>query len=353
MFMLLRCLGGVLFVGFISKCFFTYFIFFELSLFPTAFLIIVFGGNPERFRAVYYFLLYTSLASFPLLVNILGVWGDAWDYFFLGGDESFFGVMFWWVSLFWGLAFLVKTPIFGGHLWLPKAHVEAPTVGRMVLAALLLKLGILGVFRVSGVFPHPRFVIGLTGWLLLGMVFSSLIRFRSMDIKIFIAYSSVAHMGLVLVGFVSFSFVSFLGLLMIGVGHGLRRSGLFSFVGDFYKFAGGRKLLLRGNLVNLNPILCGSFFLLCSSKASVPPCFSIFGEVSVFVGLSHFGFIFTWFVRLYVFLVGLYNFYLYLKVSHGSPNQIILYGGGFFPVSGLILFSLGIWGFLLFFLGRF
>jgi len=221
------------------------------------------------------------------------------------------------ILFFWGFAFLIKSPMYGVHLWLPKAHVEAPTVGSMVLAAILLKLGIYGLIRFNVFFEISEFLWILIRWIRVTLIYSRLVRFRSRDIKIFIAYSSIAHMGVVLLGFWKISMLSFLGILLIRIGHGFRRSGLFSSVKFFYRSVGSRNLLNTPSAINISPLFVFMLFLLCCSKASVPPFLSLFGEVEIFSNLIRFFPISRCFILRYVFLVGLYNMYLYLTISHG------------------------------------
>jgi len=318
--LVLSALGGRVCLCFIRNEVLSFFLFFELSLLPTAFLIFSFGLNPERLSAVSYFILYTSVGSFPLLLNIVSRTGM---FSFRGSPYLNMEVRALRIRLvrlrlfFWGFAFLIKSPMYGVHLWLPKAHVEAPTVGRMILAAILLKLGIYGLIRFSVFFEASGFLWILLGWIRLSLVFRSIVRFRSIDLKIFIAYSSIAHMGIVLLGFWNFTSISFLGIILIRVGHGFRSRGLFSSVKFFYKGVGSRNLIFTLGALTLSPLFVSILFLLCCSKASVPPFLSLFGEIRIFSRLLTVFFPVALFVVCYVFLVGLYNVYLYLRLSHG------------------------------------
>jgi NADH-ubiquinone oxidoreductase chain 4 len=318
----LLILGTSVRMCFIGKKMMIFFLLFELSLIPTAFLIFSFGVNPERLRAVSYFILYTAVGSFPLMLNLIK-YGQRWGSNFFSRDlylgKEGLGNLdrLPLILFFWGFAFLIKSPMYGVHLWLPKAHVEAPTVGSMVLAAILLKLGIYGLIRFNVFFEVSDFLWVLVRWIGVTLIYSRLVRFRSKDIKIFIAYSSIAHMGVVLLGFWKLSMLRFLGVLLIRIGHGFRRSGLFSSVKFFYRSVGSRNLLKTPSAINISPLFVFMLFLLCCSKASVPPFLSLFGEIEIFSKLMSFFPLRSSFILGYVFLVGLYNMYLYLNISHG------------------------------------
>ena len=308
---------------FLRNAFLSFFIFFELCLIPTLIIILGWGAQPERIRAGSYMLVYTILGSLPLLGSIFfldqlnfstSLFLDLRVKFTRNMEYSLF-------RIFWIIAFLIKLPIFGVHLWLPKAHVEAPVGGSMILAGVLLKLGAYGIFR-SIKFIHLDICSWgrtLFIWCMSGMVIIGLICFRQCDLKSLVAYSSVAHMSIILGACFRLHKLGFLGLVSMLVSHGLCSSGLFFGVQCLYNNRGSRRIFLNRRIINISPIFIMFWFLLCVGNASAPPSLNILREYLLIFELVNFGTIAGGlFSGTGVFLGGLFSIYLYVLVSSGK-----------------------------------
>lgn len=255
-----------MFPCFLSKTFFSFFVFFEARVLPLVVLITRWGSQKARVQARIYFVFYTMFGSLPLLVFFIAMFIELKRRFIglerlspgLGCSSS--------VSLFKGsslfsviglagvLGFLIKLPIYGLHLWLPKAHVEAPVAGSMLLAALLLKLGGYGLIRVGG-FLKEALRYYLVSFCFFGSLVTSLICLRQTDLKSLIAYSSVGHMSLVAGGILLKTRWGVRGALMLMISHGLVSSCLFATANLVYSRRGTRTLSLTRGLRGVSRLI--------------------------------------------------------------------------------------------------
>nr|QXU60368.1 NADH dehydrogenase subunit 4 [Talegalla fuscirostris] len=306
-----------------------FYISFEATLIPTLILITRWGNQPERLSAGIYLLFYTLISSLPLLITILFLHTKMGTLHLPTLKLTHPALTTSWSdtlsSLALLMAFMVKAPLYGLHLWLPKAHVEAPIAGSMLLAALLLKLGGYGIMRItlfmgplSNHLPYPFLTLALWGALM-----TSSICLRQTDLKSLIAYSSVSHMGLVIAASMIQTHWSFSGAMILMVSHGLTSSMLFCLANTNYERTHSRILILTRGLQPLLPLMATWWLLANLTNMALPPTTNLMAELTIMTALfnwSPFTIILTGAATL---LTASYTLYMLLMTQRGPlPTHI-------------------------------
>lgn len=308
-----------LILTFIISKIINFYILFELVLIPTILLIIIEGKQPERIQARIYLLIYTITASLPLLIRIIFILNN---YSF---KISLLLIYKFNIIIFLIIAFLVKIPIYFIHLWLPKAHVEAPLEGSIILAAVLLKLGGYGLIRFIPLCIHKINKINI--WIIririIGIISTGLNCIRQKDIKSLIAYSSVAHIGLVLIGIFSINKIGIIGAIIIIVAHGLTSSALFFLVNDLYYKYSSRNIISFKGINIISPNINFWWFIFIAANISAPPTINTVREILL---LSR---VIIWDLKLIIILIiaslftASFSILLFINISH-NKNEILI-----------------------------
>jgi NADH-ubiquinone oxidoreductase chain 4 len=309
----------ILTLRFSASDYLVFYIFFEASLVPILLMLIGWGYQPERVKAGYYMLFYTLTASMPLLVMLVGIALNGASRMVLSAIRA----VGWFSRVALISAFLLKLPMFIFHLWLPKAHVEAPVAGSIVLAGVLLKLGGYGLIRVFGLVDPLLLAPGMVSIGLLGGLITGLVCLGQIDVKSLVAYSSVGHMGIALAGVFRITVAGVGGAYTILIGHGLCSSGLFCTVNYFYERSLSRRVLLLKGLMTIAPSLIFFWFMLCVRNMACPPTINLLREILLMGGLLRWSIGAIGGLSMLAFIGAAYSLFLYRFTSHGEgPDKV-------------------------------
>nr|ATC73041.1 NADH dehydrogenase subunit 4 [Graphocephala sp. EMHAU-2015-Zz052315] len=300
---------------------FMMYLFFEFSLIPLMILIFGWGYQPERLISGLYLFFYTLLASLPLLLVILFLYSNYKSLFF---DSQYYYCDLFLMHLFMVIAFLVKLPMFMFHFWLPKAHVEAPISGSMILAGLMLKIGGYGLIRFMFIYENMFLKYSYIWYSLsiVGSILVSLICLIQGDMKCLIAYSSVAHMGMTLMGMLTMTKLGLFGSYLMMLGHGLCSSGLFCLANICYERLLSRSFFLNKGLMLYMPSMCMIWFFFCSFNMSCPPSINFVSEVFIMNSMIFYWNNSIYYVLMISFLSACFSFYLFSFSQHGKFHNM-------------------------------
>jgi NADH-quinone oxidoreductase subunit M len=304
-----------------------FYVFFEAQLVPMYALIGIWGGSQRRYAAVKFFL-YTLIGGLLMLVGIIYLYfragAQTFDY------EAFTALQLSpteqvWLFIAFFLAFAIKVPLFPLHTWLPDAHTEAPTVGSVLLAAVLLKIGAYGFLRYSLPF-FPQATVAVTPVVLalgvIGVLYGALVAMMQSDIKRLVAYSSVAHLGFVVIGAFALNETAAAGSVVQMVNHGLSTGALFLLIGFLYDRTHNRDIEQYSGIAKVAPIFAGLFLFTAMSSIALPGLNGFVGEFPILLGTfqtvrwaavaAAFG----------VILAALYLLWAYQRMFHGPVGGL-------------------------------
>ena len=316
--------------AFVSLDFLLFFLFWEVMLVPMYFLIGIWGSANRLYSAIKFFL-FTLVGSVVMLLGILAV------YFYhheVTGIYSFDITRFhelnmpfelqWWVFLAFFLGFAVKVPMFPFHTWLPDAHTDAPTAGSVILAAVLLKMGTYGFIRFS--LPIlPEATRAAVPWVatlcIIGIVYGALVAMAQRDWKRLVAYSSVSHMGMVMLGMFALNAVGITGSIVQQINHGISTGGLFLLVGVVYERRHTREISEYGGLSKVMPGYAAIFLVMTMSSIGLPALNGFIGEILILQGIFVVNKMWAAFAATGIVLGAAYMLWLYQRTMFGTIDN--------------------------------
>jgi proton-translocating NADH-quinone oxidoreductase chain M len=302
-----------------------FFFFFESILIPMFFIISIFGTERKKIKASLLFFFFTLIGSSLMLYSIIFIFIET-------GSFNFFNLflyeypisyeLFYWSTFF--ISFAIKIPMVPFHIWLPEAHVEAPTPGSIILAGILLKLGGYGIIRFLLVlFPNASFFfIPYIKWFaIFSMLYSSFLIFTQTDLKKIVAYASISHMNFIILGLFYNNIDALQGSILQMLSHGLVSSGLFFSIGNLYERYHTRFIKSFGGLYLLMPKFSFFFFIYILSNISFPGTSNFIGELLIYNSICFNNTLLFCFSMFQLFLGVGYSFIMFNKISFGNFSK--------------------------------
>ncbi|MCH9032055.1 MAG: NADH-quinone oxidoreductase subunit M [candidate division Zixibacteria bacterium] len=312
---------------FVSLDLFLFYVFWEVMLIPMYFLIGIWGG-PRRIYASIKFVLFTVFGSLLMLVALLYLY---FEHHSQTGVYSFDLLDMYrlniapepqmWMFLAFALAFAIKIPMWPLHTWLPDAHVEAPTAGSVILAGVLLKMGTYGFLRIC--FPiFPEAIIDFAPLIailaIIGVIYGALVAMVQKDIKSLVAFSSVSHLGFIMLGMIAFNLEGMEGSVLQMVNHGISTGALFLIVGMIYERRHTRMIKDFGGLASVMPVFSTAFMIVTLSAIGLPLTNGFVGEFLILLGLFKANWIYAAFATTGVVLAACYMLWMFQRVVWGK-----------------------------------
>jgi len=299
-----------------------FYVFFESVLIPMFFLIGMYGSRSRKIRASYFFFIYTLIGSLFLMSSIIYIYNQVGTTSYqscLEYDFSLTQEKFLWLGFF--MSFAVKVPLLPFHIWLPEAHVEAPTAGSAILAGVLLKLGVYGFLRFSlPLFPNASlyFTPFIFCLCVVGVIYTSLTAIRQTDLKRIIAYTSVAHINLVVIGIFSNSIIGIHGCILQSLSHGFVSAALFLCIGVLYDRYHTRFFNHYGGLMHNMPLFGIFFIFFTMANIALPGTSSFVGEFMLFLGIFSTNPIVCFFCATSMVFSGVYSLWLSNRLLYAN-----------------------------------
>jgi NADH-quinone oxidoreductase subunit M len=321
---------------FLAQDLFLFYIFWEFTLVPMYFLIGIWGG-PRRIYSAIKFFLYTMAGSILMLLAILwlGIQGQTFSVPDLIAQGNIPANIQWWLFLAFTAAFAIKVPMWPLHSWLPDAHVEAPTAGSVILAGVLLKMGTYGFLRFN-IPLFPEATVRAAPWIALfatiGIIYGAAVSYAQADVKKLVAYSSVSHLGFVMLGLFALNPEGIAGAILQMINHGISTGALFLLVGVIYEQTHTRELKVYGGLWKITPLFGTVMLIVALSSMGLPGLNGFVGEFTILLGawgagqdgIFYFGGV--WFAAiaaLGVIMAAVYILYMFQKMFLGPQGEIV------------------------------
>nr|AHA52508.1 NADH dehydrogenase subunit 4 [Euurobracon breviterebrae] len=307
---------------FMSTNLIMFYIFFEMSLIPIILIIMGWGYQIDRIQASMYMMFYTLMGSLPLLIMIIYIFFNKFSFSLMILKMNNLNFNNFYFLMMINMAFFIKMPMYLTHLWLPKAHVEAPIMGSMILAGTMLKMGSYGIYRMMIICPllytnFSKYMIFIN---LFGSLICSLLCLNHSDLKIIIAYSSIVHMNLMLASMTTLTNLSFKGCILMMISHGLCSSSMFFLVNLIYERLNSRNMFINKNLINIMPSLTLWWFLICSSNFPTPPSLNLISEILILISLIQWNKFLILMISLISFFNTCYSIFIYAYTQYGKMN---------------------------------